>query len=480
MSAIHLLFSLETKGLALLIGAVFLALTGSEALYADLGHFGRRPIRIGWFMIVFPALILNYVGQAAFLLGGEKVHGGNLFYSLVPDILLYPMILLATSAAVIASVALIFGAYSLVSQAIVLKLLPRLQVVHTNSETEGQIYLPAVNWALYVGSVLLVLGFGSATKLAAAYGFAVSSVMLITSISMLIIAIKYWNWKTWAAGIVFGSFILLDIGFVVANSIKFFEGGFIPFILGCTIFLAITTWRSGRKMIRLAYEAYVQHRDIQWFLDIKQRLIENNGVLKDDRTRDMSMIDRAVVFLVSQPITKVTDKVPINLRLHMKRYGSIPKLVVFLTINLEHVPHIKRHYKITNLGSNVYAVQATFGFMENPDAGKVLRDLYKNDLFNKKFWRCTIEVSRDEFIIDDNVPIIKRYRALFFHALLRLSVPAYRYFGLVGATSSGISKTIVPIHLSAEGVRIEIPEFSLSGRQDSTAPVVSNKLNTAY
>lgn len=233
-------------------------------------------------------------------------------------------------------------------------------------------------------------------------------------------------------------------------------------------------------MISLAYETYVQHRYIQWFLDIKQKLTDGNGILRDDRTRDMSMIDRAVVFLVSKPITKVTDNVPMNLRIHMKRYGSIPKLVVFLSMNIEHVPQVKRHYKIQNLGSNVYGVQATFGFMENPDAGKVLRDLYKSAMFNKKFWRCTIEVSRDEFIIDEDIPFIKRYRALFFHALLRLSVPAYRYFGLVGQASSGISKVIVPLHLSAEGIRIEIPEFSLSGRYDSTAPVVSQVDGVIY
>lgn len=236
--------SLDITHLALLIGSVFLVLTGSEALYADLGHFGGRPIRIGWFAIVFPALILNYAGQAAFLLGGDTVHGGNLFYSLVPGSMVYPMILLATSAAVIASVALIFGAYSLVSQAIVLKLLPRLQVIHTNSQTEGQIYLPVVNWLLFTGSVLLVVGFGSATRLAAAYGFAVSGVMLITSITMLAIAVKYWKWKSWTAIIVFGFFMLLDMSFVLANSVKFLEGGYIPLALGCFVFITITTWRS--------------------------------------------------------------------------------------------------------------------------------------------------------------------------------------------------------------------------------------------
>jgi KUP system potassium uptake protein len=264
------------------------------------------------------------------------------------------MVILATSAAIIASVALIFGAYSLASQAIALKLFPPISIIHTDSMTEGQIYIPFVNLVLFIGSVSLVVGFGSATRLAAAYGFAVSGVMCVTSVSMLAIAIYHWKWKPWIAASVFGTFLVLDLGFLVANSVKFWEGGFIPLIFGCFVFLVIANWRWGRGLIHTAYDDYVKHRDIRWFLDLKKKLIDHNGILRDSRTRDMAIIDRAIIFLVSRPVTEATDPIPMNLRLHLKRYGSIPKLSIFLNIRQDRVPYVERHYKITNLGLGVY------------------------------------------------------------------------------------------------------------------------------
>lgn len=469
-SAFSLLASLSPHGLALLIGAVFLVITGSEALYADLGHFGRKSIRIGWFAIVFPALFLSYSGQAAYLAGGLPVHGGNLFYSLVPTPFLLPMIVLATSAAVIASVALVFGAYSLVSQAIVLNLLPRLRVIHTSRRTEGQIYLPAVNWALYIGSVSLVLFFGSATGLAAAYGFAVSGVMLVTSIAMYAVARRHWGWNRFFAGSTFGIFAAIDVWFVLANSIKFWEGGYIPFLLGCAIFAVILTWRWGRKLLRLAYDDYADRRDLSWFLDLKRRVEEAGGVLRDDHTRHAVSIDRAVVFLISRPIKDLSSAVPVKLRVHLKRRGAIPRNILLLHIEQKHLPFVRERYQVADLGQGVYAVRATFGFMEDPDASRVLRDLHTMDIFDKKFRRCSIEVSEDELIVDADLPRLRLLLARFFRFLLSLSVPRYRYFGLTGLAAAGLAKTVVPVHLSREGVRVEIPEFPLIDRDDSIDP----------
>lgn len=481
LTAWHLVQLLDFHHLLLLFGAVFLVLTGSEALYADLGHLGKKPIRLGWFAVVFPSLLLNYAGQAAYIARGGIVRDGNIFYSLVPDALLPAMIILATMATFIASVALLFGAYSLAAQAIALRLLPRLRVIHTNRETEGQIYLPMINWTLFVGSASLVIGFGSATRLAAAYGFAVSGVMLTTSIAMFFVATHQWQWKSWMAGLLFGVFIGLDIWFVAANSVKFLEGGFIPFFLGLFIFAIIAIWRFGRQMFRKTYDAYVADKSIAWFLAMKKRLEDNGGVLRDERARFMVETDRAVVFLISRPIVNMESRIPVKLRVHLKRQGTIPKNILFLNIEQEKVPYLKRHVKIIDLGQNVYAVRAVFGFMENPDAAKVLRDLYrKHHVFGEKFRRCTIQVSEDEFFIDHDIKFMHLWIARIFRSLSRFSVPAYRYFGLSGVASVGLSKTVIPVHLTTRGVRIEIPEFPLQGKGDMLDPDTLQPTDTAF
>lgn len=470
LSAFDLVRSLDVSHLMFLLGAVFLVVTGSEALFADLGHLGKRAIRVGWFIIVFPALCLNYAGQAAYLLSGAPVVGDNLFYSLVPAPLLLPMIILATASAMIASVALIFGAYSLVSQAVVLNLHPRLRVVHTDEKTEGQIYIPAVNWTLFAGSVALVLWFGSATHLASAYGFAVSGVMCITSVAMLVVAKRHWHWPKWVSVLVFGLFVVIDLGFVFANSLKFLDGGYIPFFLGGLIFSVIATWRWGRHLLRSAYDAYTDNRDMRWFLDLKGRLEAGGGFLRDSRPRAMAELDRAVVFLISRSVSGLESNMPVKLRVYLKRRGAIPKNVLLLNIEQKRVPYLRKHYQIIDLGLNVYAVRAVFGFMENPDASRVLRELYRTKIFEEKFHRCTIEASEDELIIDADLPFSDRFTARFFKFLLSLSVPRYRYFGLSGVASAGLSKTVIPVHLSREGVRIEIPEFPLNSAEDTIDP----------
>ena len=212
----------------LILGALMLVITGGEAMYADLGHFGARPIRVGWFAVVFPALLLNYLGQGAHLLGGEPIAAGKLFYSLAPAPLVAPLVILATLATVVASQALISGAFSLTSQAIGLGLFPRFDVKHTHLDHAGQIYIPVVNWGLYLGCVALVIGFGSSSALAAAYGLAVAGVMLITSCAMVPIALRYWRWSAARTALVWGPFTAINGAFLVASSLKFMEGGFVP------------------------------------------------------------------------------------------------------------------------------------------------------------------------------------------------------------------------------------------------------------
>lgn len=470
LSAVRLITSLDPYHLAILVGSVFLALTGSEALYADMGHFGKHAIRIGWITVVLPGLALSYAGQAAYLLAHGSISQGNLFYSLVPEQLLVPMIILATAATSIASVALIFGAYSIVSQAVVLDLLPRIRIVHTNAHTEGQIYLPAVNWTLYVGSVLLVFIFGSASHLAAAYGFAVSGVMFITTLAMYTIARLHWEWSRPLALIVFGPFALLDALFVFGNSVKFTAGGYIPFTLGLIIFTAILTWRWGRRIVRRAYEAYTASRSMAWLLDFKRRLDAAGGRLCDEGRRCAVTFERTVIFLMSRPILTIDESIPVKLRVFLKRSGAVPKNLILLNINQKRIPYVHDHYEVVELGQGVMSVKATFGFMENPDASGVIRELYNRGIFPRDVLRCTIEASEDEIIVDNDLPFLLRVRGLFFKFLQSLSVPRYRYFGLMGEAATGLSKIVIPVRMSKRGARVEIPEFSLTQASSNIDP----------
>src|SRR5581483_10397700 len=227
---LHFVLNIGAIRTMAVLGSVVLVITGGEALYADLGHFGLRPIQFSWLCLVYPALMLNYLGQGAFLLGSSVPV--NIFFSLVPQMLLYPMIALATMATIIASQALISGIFSLVSQAMAIGLAPRLRIKHTNPEHEGQVYINAMNWILYACCVELVLIFKSSTQLAASYGLAVSGVMLSTSLAMIPITIERWHWKPWKAYATFGFFAAIDITFLLSNSVKFVQGGYIPVFTG--------------------------------------------------------------------------------------------------------------------------------------------------------------------------------------------------------------------------------------------------------
>ena len=228
----------------IVIGAVFLAITGAEALYADLGHFGRRPLVAAWFGLVFPCLLLNYIGQGAYVLA-NPAGAANPFFEMHPDWARVPMVFLATAATVIASQAVITGAYSLVRQAVALNLLPRMTVTHTSETQSGQIYMPQVNTMLLVGVILLVLGFGSSSALSHAYGLAVSGIMLITSVLLAVVMWRIWRWSLVPIALVMVPFLLIDIGFFVANAGKFMQGGWLPTLVGMVSVIVMTTWISG-------------------------------------------------------------------------------------------------------------------------------------------------------------------------------------------------------------------------------------------
>jgi KUP system potassium uptake protein len=234
-------------GIAVL-GAVFLAVTGAEALYADMGHFGKHPIRLAWFTLVLPALVLNYFGQGALMLI-DGAAAQQPFFLLAPSWALYPLVALATVAAIIASQALISGAFSLTQQAIQLGYAPRLDIEHTSSDAMGQIYVPQVNWALMVATIVIVIGFGSSSALAAAYGIAVTMTMVITTVLLYVIAVERWHWPKPIAISVISIFLAVDLTFFGANLLKVAQGGWLPLLIGAFVFTLMTTWKTGRRIV---------------------------------------------------------------------------------------------------------------------------------------------------------------------------------------------------------------------------------------
>jgi len=283
------------RGSLLILSAMMLVVTGGEAMYADLGHFGARPIRISWFAVVFPSLLLNYLGQGAYLLSGASVEGGKLFYNLVPQPLLVPLVVLATLATIVASQALISAAFSLVSQAVGLGLFPRLNVRHTHQEHSGQIYIPFINWALYAGCVALVLVFRLSAGLAAAYGLAVAGVMVITSAAMFVVARRFWQWNATQTALVWGALITVNGALLAASSLKFLEGGFIPLGIGVASFVVMATWRWGRKATFAAYEA----RSTMTMADVVE--LHRGGV---------NFIERNALVLAPTQVRHLTDRAP--------------------------------------------------------------------------------------------------------------------------------------------------------------------------
>jgi KUP system potassium uptake protein len=406
----------------LTLGSVMLAVTGGEALYADLGHFGKRPIRLSWFIIVYPALILCYFGQGAYLLSNNQIFEHNVFYSMVPSFALYPMIILATFTTIIASQALISGVFSLASQAMALDLLPRIKAIHTHAEHVGQIYVPFMNWALYTGCILLVLGFQSSNALASAYGLAVSGVMFATSISMIMVAIKKWHWRKIYAILLFGVFAIVDMAFLFANSLKFFHGGHIPIFIGSALFVIITTWKWGRARLKEAYE--------------KRGNLTIQNLLEAKKTSE-KFFPRSMVILTPKAAHNLTDPAQDLLQMFWERYGMFPKRLILLTFSLKIAPYIRGdRYRITIFQNDkkgtFISVEASFGFMEAPDMEKVLREIaLKRELAiedNFKDW--IIHVGNKRMLVAKESSWFTKLRFKIFKSLVTNSEPSYEYFGL--------------------------------------------------
>jgi KUP system potassium uptake protein len=338
----------------LVLGSVVLCITGCEALYADMGHFGRPAIRRAWYACVFPALLINYFGQGALLLEHPET-AVNPFYALVPAPLLYPMVVLATMAAVVASQALISGAFSLTRQAVQLGYLPRVTIVHTSGRTEGQIYVPEINGILMVSCLALVLGFQSSTNLAAAYGIAVTGTMAITSTLFYFVARSRWSWSRWRAGLVLLLFWAFDLSFFTACFAKIKHGGWFPLVVASSVFTVMVTWKKGRKL--LAERLAVDMLPLEDFIDDIDRA-------KPPR------VGGTAVFLAS--IRRGTPAVLLH---HFKHNKCLHKQVVILSIVTDAVPEVASAdvVHIKELSHGFWAVTAHLGFMQTPDVMSILR-----------------------------------------------------------------------------------------------------------
>ncbi|MBC8020912.1 MAG: potassium transporter Kup [Methyloceanibacter sp.] len=337
----------------LTLGAVFLVVTGAEALYADLGHFGRGPIRTAWFTVALPALTINYLGQGALLLANPKAIE-NPFFLLYPDWALLPMIGLATAATVIASQAVISGAYSLTRQAVQLGLLPRFEIRHTSEAQFGQIYMPRVNTLLLLGVLLLVVLFKSSSALASAYGIAVTGTMVVTAILALIVIWRAWNWPLWAAAALMVPFLIIDLVFLGANLLKVFQGGWVPLLIGAMIIAVMLTWRRGVRI-----------------LSEKTRRLETpiDSLIESLEKKELCRVAGTAVFLTADP-----DSAPTALLHSLKHYKALHERNVILTMITETTPRVSvvDRVSIEPLGGSFQRVLLRFGFMETPNVPKAL------------------------------------------------------------------------------------------------------------
>jgi KUP system potassium uptake protein len=391
------------------LGAVFLVVTGGEALYADMGHFGKRPIRFAWYTLVLPALLLNYFGQGALLLTNPAA-AEQPFFLLAQGWALVPMVGLATAAAIIASQALISGAFSLTQQAIQLGYSPRLDIEHTSHHEIGQVYVPQVNWALMISTILIVIGFGSSTALAAAYGIAVTLTMVITTALLLVVAIERWKWPPAVAYLVTGVFLVIDLAFFGANVLKITHGGWLPLAIGAVLFTLMTTWKAGRRLVAARLTA---------------RAVPIEDFLQTVENTQPARVPGTAVFMTAQP-----RGTPPALA-HNLRYNKVlHEQVITLMVRTEPVPHVApaKRARVRPLGHGVYDVLICYGFMEDPDVPQAIA-LAREHGLNVDQSDLIFFLGRETLIVT-HAPGLALWRERLFVLMARNAVRATTFFRL--------------------------------------------------
>jgi KUP system potassium uptake protein len=398
----------HTHGFVVL-ASVVLVITGGEAIYADMGHFGRRPIRLAWFTMVFPALILNYFGQGALLLSQPEL-AVNPFYGMVPKSMLLPMVALSTMATIIASQAMISGVFSLTRQAVQLGFFPRVHIVHTSGEQEGQIYIPGANTALMLACIGLVLFFQNSSSLAAAYGIAVTANMMLTSIIYFCILTLTWKWPLWRALLLCVLFLCFDLTFFGSNLLKLFDGGWLPFTVAIIIVVIMTTWKRGRT-------------------EIMQRIATTTlpleTFLEDVANRKPTRVPGTAVVLAS-----IAQGTPVVLLHHFKHNQVLHEQVVLLSIQVAGVPYVSRReqLKLEKLEEGFYRLIAQYGFMQTPNVPDIMRRAYRLGLTTDPA-RTSFYMGRETLIPSGKAPMM-RWRKRLFTFMSKNALNATAYFGI--------------------------------------------------
>jgi KUP system potassium uptake protein len=394
----------------LVLGAVVLCITGTEALYADMGHFGRIPIRVAWYLVVFPGLLINYFGQGALLIASGEAADKNPFYLMAPPFLIYPLVVLATAAAIIASQALISGAFSLAQQGVQLGYSPRLTIVHTSQTARGQIYVPQINTALLVACCGLVLAFQKSTNLAAAYGIAVVGTMATTSVLLYAVARERWKWPKPTALLLTGFFLLVDLTFLFANADKVKTGGWFPLAMGALIFTVMTTWKRGRS--ELAAKLRSESLSIEYFLS-------------DLAAHMPQRVSGTAVFMTSD-----VGIAPVVLLHHFKHNKVLHERVLLLSVRSEAVPFIPHSKKVEvhELGHGFFQVIGHYGFMQTPNVPEILRLVSAQGL-NVRTSECSFYLGR-ETLLTTGPARMWRWRKALFGFLSRNALPATAFFSI--------------------------------------------------
>jgi KUP system potassium uptake protein len=392
----------------LAMGSVFLAVTGAETLYADMGHFGRKAIGFSWLTLVYPCLVLNYMGQGALLLSNPEA-AQNPFFLMAPEWARLPMVLIATMATIIASQAVISGAFSVTHQAIQLGFLPRLHTEHTSAKAAGQIYIPAVNWTLLVMVVLLVLGFGESTRLAAAYGISVSGTMLITTLMLAVLIFQVWKWNRLLATLTIGLFFAVDAIFFASNITKIADGGWFPLLVATVIFTVLTTWATGRAIMR-------------------QRL-EEDALPLEVFIKSAASVHRVrgtAVFLSTS-----AHAVPAALLHNLKHNQVLHERVLILNVKVEDVPHVptSKRLETNEAGKGFYSVILHYGFMDEVD---IPADLARVETCGESFnmMSTSFFLGRQKLVATKEQPGMALWREKLFAWMVKSSESAMEFFKL--------------------------------------------------
>ncbi len=392
-----------------LLGAVVLSVTGAEALYADMGHFGKRPIRLAWGFMVFPCLLLNYFGQGAVLMSDASARV-NPFYSLAPSVLQYPLLVLATMAAIIASQALISGAFSLTQQSVQLGYTPRVTIIHTSEQQSGQIYIPEINTLLAMGTIFVVLGFKSSSALAAAYGIAVTGTMAITTLLFYELCVLRWNWPKWRAMTLAGFFLFIDIAFLGANVLKVLDGGWVPLVVAMGLFTLMTTWKRGREALGQL---------------LRRSTLPTELFLADIKRKEPVRVSGTAVFMTSD-----ADGIPPVLLHHLKHNKVLHDQVVLLSVVSKTVPYIdsSQRVMVEPLGAGFWRVRAMYGFMQTPEMRDIMASARGSGLICST--GSTSYFLGREQLLPNGPTRMSRWRKKLFILMVRNARSATAFFGI--------------------------------------------------